>query len=74
MALSEQATFNPQFRQIRGTGRLNSRVAVAVEWADGSRNLRAEGYTVDISAQGCLAVVPQGALPLCPRVSTWDRS
>jgi hypothetical protein len=60
MALSEQATFNPQFRQIRGSGRLNSRVAVAVEWTDGSRNLRAEGYTVDIGAKGCLAVVPQG--------------
>ena len=60
MALSEQATFNPQFRQIRGSGRLNSRVAVAVEWTDGSQNLRAEGYTVDISAKGCLAVVPQG--------------
>jgi len=60
MALSEQTTFNPQFRQIRGSGRLNSRVAVAVEWTDGSRNLRAEGYTVDISAKGCLAVVPQG--------------
>jgi len=60
MALSEQANFNPQFRQIRGSGRLNSRVAVAVEWTDGSQNLRAEGYTVDISAKGCLAVVPQG--------------
>ena len=60
MALSEQATFNPQFRQIRGSGRLNSRVAVAVEWTNGGRNLRAEGYTVDISAKGCLAVVPQG--------------
>src|SRR5437762_14084404 len=59
MALSEQATFNPQFRQIRGSGRLNSRVAVAVKWTDGSRNLRAEGYTVDIGAKGCLAVVPQ---------------
>src|SRR5207253_2937682 len=60
MELSEQATFNPQFRQIRGSGRLNSRVAVAVEWTNGGRNLRAEGYTVDISAKGCLAVVPQG--------------
>ncbi len=60
MALLQEANFDPRSRQIRGSGRLNSRVAVAVEWADGSRNLRAEGYTVDISAQGCLAVVPQG--------------
>src|SRR2546429_9460802 len=60
MALLEQANFDPRFRQIRGTGRLNSRVAVAVQWADAGQNLRAEGYTVDISAKGCLAVVPQG--------------
>ena len=60
MALSEQATFNPQFRQIRGSGRVNSRVPVAVEWTDGGRDLRAEGYTVDIGAKGCLVVVPQG--------------
>jgi len=60
MALLQEANFDPRSRQIRGNGRLNSRVAVAVEWADGSRNLGAEGYTVDISAQGCLAVVPQG--------------
>ena len=59
MALVQEANFNPRFRQIRGSGRLNSRVAVAVEWADGGRNLRAEGYTVDISAHGCLTVVPQ---------------
>src|SRR2546429_9283302 len=60
MALLEQANFDPRFRQIRGTGRLNSRVAVAVQWADDGQNLRAEGYTVDISAKGCLAVVPKG--------------
>jgi len=60
MALLQEANFDPRCRQIRGSGRLNSRVAVAVEWTDGGRNLRAEGYTVDISAKGCLAVVPQG--------------
>ena len=60
MALLQEANFDPRSRQIRGSGRLNSRVAVAVEWANGSENLRAEGYTVDISAKGCLAVVPQG--------------
>jgi hypothetical protein len=47
-------------RQIRGTGRVNSRVAVAVEWSEAGHNLRAEGYTVDIGPKGCLAVVPQG--------------
>jgi hypothetical protein len=60
MALLEQANFDPRHRQIRGSGRLNSRVAVAVEWTDGGQNLHAQGYTVDIGAKGCLAVVPQG--------------
>jgi len=47
-------------RHIRGSGRVNSRVAVAVEWSEAGQNLRAEGYTVDIGPKGCLAVVPQG--------------
>jgi hypothetical protein len=42
------------------SARLNSRVAVAVEWSEAGRSLRAEGYTVDIGAKGCLAIVPQG--------------
>jgi hypothetical protein len=60
MALLQEANFDPRLRQIRGSGRLNSRVAVAVEWTNGGETLRAEGYTVDIGAKGCLAVVPQG--------------
>lgn len=43
----------------RSSGRLNSRVAVAVEWADAGRIQRAEGFTVDVSPRGCMAVVPQ---------------
>jgi hypothetical protein len=34
-------------------------VAVAVEWTEDGRMLRSEGYTVDISPKGCLAVFPQ---------------
>ena len=60
IALLQQTNSDSRFRHVRGTGRLNSRVAVAVEWTDAGQNLRAEGYTVDISAKGCLAVVPQG--------------
>ena len=60
MALLQQTNFDSRFRHVRGSGRLNSRVAVAVEWTDAGQNLRAEGNTVDISAKGCLAVVPQG--------------
>src|SRR2546430_10810097 len=58
--LLQQNNFDSRFRHVRGSGRLNSRVAVAVEGTDAGQNFRAEGYTVDISAKGCLAVVPQG--------------
>lgn len=58
MALWRAVSFETRIRDIRSSGRLNSRVAVAVEWTDGEQNLRAEGYTVDIGAKGCLAVVP----------------
>jgi hypothetical protein len=60
LALLKDASFDSRLRDIRSSGRLNSRVAVAIEWSDGGRSLRAEGYTVDIGAKGCLAVVPQG--------------
>jgi PilZ domain len=60
VALLRDVTFETRLRDIRSSGRLNSRVAVAVEWTDGEQSLRAEGYTVDIGAKGCLAIVPQG--------------
>jgi hypothetical protein len=60
VALLKDASFDSRLRDIRSSGRLNSRVAVAIEWTDAGRSLRAEGYTVDIGAKGCLAVVPQG--------------
>jgi hypothetical protein len=58
VALVRDVSFEDRFRGVRSTGRLNSRVAVAVEWADAGQSLRAEGYTVDIGAKGCLAIVP----------------
>ena len=60
MALLKDASFENRMRHIRGSGRVNSRVAVAIEWTEAGRSLRAEGYTVDIGAKGCLVVVPQG--------------
>src|ERR1700704_2430919 len=60
VALLKEASLEARMRYIRSSGRLNSRVAVAIEWTDAGRSLRAEGYTVDIGAKGCLAVVPQG--------------
>jgi len=60
VALVEYVKFEERGKHIRGTGRLNSRVPVAVEWSEDGRALRAEGYTKDISPKGCLAIVPQG--------------
>ena len=55
----EQAKFEERFRHIRGTGRLNSRVPIAIEWTEAGQTRRVEGYTRDISSKGCMAVVPQ---------------
>ena len=44
---------------LRAATRVNSRVKVMVEWNEKGETRRAEGYTVDISPKGCLAVVPQ---------------
>ena len=60
MAVLKDSGFEARMGDVRSTPRLNSRVAVAVEWSDAGRNLRAEGYTVDIGAKGCLAVIPEG--------------
>jgi hypothetical protein len=60
VALLKDANFEARMSHPRRTGRLNSRVAVAVEWSEAGKNLRAEGYTKDISPKGCMAVVPQG--------------
>ena len=60
MSFLKDISYEARMRHMRSSGRLNSRVAVAVEWADAGRKLRAEGYTVDIAPKGCMAVVPQG--------------
>lgn len=44
---------------IRSGARVNSRVKVELEWHDGSSTQKAEGYTVDVSPKGCLAVAPR---------------
>jgi len=55
----EQA-FELRMKQLRAGKRVNSRVPVAVEWEEGGSRHRVEGWTIDISPKGCLAVVPQG--------------
>jgi hypothetical protein len=58
--LANDLSFETRMRQLRAAARLNSRVAIAVEWKEDGRTLRTEGYTVDVSPKGCLAIVPQG--------------
>jgi hypothetical protein len=52
--------FEARMNYTRKVSRLNSRVNVAIEWTEDGRALRAEGFTMDVSATGCLVVVPQG--------------
>ena len=53
---SEQA----ERRQLRAGVCVNSKVKVAVERKEEGRVARAEGHTMDVSAYGCMAVVPEG--------------
>jgi hypothetical protein len=57
---TKEIGYEERMKRIRAGIRLNSRVAVAVEWNEAGRPLRSEGYTLDISPKGCLAIFPQG--------------
>ena len=59
MALGNISSFEARTQTLRAGVRVNSRVPVAVEWAESGRAMRAEGYTIDASTKGCLAVIPQ---------------
>lgn len=59
VAVWNLSRFEAGIENARAAERVNSRVPVAVEWAESGRAMRAEGYTVDLSTKGCLAVIPQ---------------
>ncbi len=59
MAVGNISSFEARTQTLRAGVRVNSRVPVAVECAESGRAMRAEGYTVDASTKGCLAVIPQ---------------
>jgi PilZ domain len=44
---------------IRTGTRLNSRVKIELAWKEGDHTQMAEGYTVDVSPKGCMAIAPQ---------------
>lgn len=60
MPLVNDVGFETRMKQLRAAARLNSRVVIALEWTEDGRTLRAEGYTVDVSPKGCLAIAAQG--------------
>ena len=60
MPLREEVKFEPRGKDVRGSSRLNSRVPVALESTESGKLVRAEGYTRDISAKGCMVVAPHG--------------
>jgi hypothetical protein len=57
-----ETSFAKRMKHMRAGIRLNSRVPVSMEWAEDGHTHRAEGYTVDISPRGCLAIFPQGLI------------
>jgi len=57
---SDETDVVGRYKQLRAGVRINSRVKVAVEWTESGKTHRVEGYTMDVSPKGCLAVVPQG--------------
>lgn len=58
-SISEQS-FETRMKQLRAGKRVNSRVPVAIEWEESHARHKAQGWTIDISPNGCLAIVPQG--------------
>lgn len=60
MPFLDTENFEERMKYTRAVSRINSRVNLAVEWTEDGRALHTEGFTVDVSAKGCLAIVPQG--------------
>lgn len=60
MEATNGASTSERMKKVRAR-RVNSRVTIAVEWTDSNsqETRRAEGYTMDISPKGCLAIIPQ---------------
>ena len=61
MSVSSEVSYAVEMLQYMWAGaRVNSRVRVLLEWSEAGNMRTAEGYTVDISPKGCLAIAPQG--------------
>lgn len=60
MSVIKEASEGARAQYIRSGVRLNSRVRIVVEWTEKGATHTVEGYTMDVSPKGCLAIVPQG--------------
>ena len=60
VGLVNDISYATKMRHMRAGIRLNSRINLRVEWKEHRQTLSADGYTVDISPKGCLAIVAQG--------------
>lgn len=67
MGFDNISGFEEREQTVRAGVRVNARVPLAVEWMEAGQTKRAEGYTMDTSTKGCLAVVPQ-AFPVGQRL------
>ncbi len=47
---------------FRAGKRVNSRITVRIEWKENGETLSREGYTLDVSHNGCLVVFPQNLM------------
>jgi hypothetical protein len=60
VSVIKEASEGARAQYMRSGIRLNSRVKILVEWTEKGQTHRVDGYTMDISPKGCLAIVPQG--------------
>jgi len=60
VSVIKEASEGARAQYMRSGVRLNSRVKILVEWTEKGQTHRVDGYTMDISTKGCLAIVPQG--------------
>lgn len=61
MSVSTEVNYALKMLQyMRAGARVNSRVKVRLEWKEGGTTHTVEGYTMDVSPKGCLAIAAQG--------------
>lgn len=60
MLRTDEQDYLDRMKHDRASVRLNSRVKIALKWYEGGETHHAEGYTMDISPKGCMAMVAQG--------------